>query len=90
MSHLTGNFKIVLQADVRDNPNIVPSRFVLAIKHCDGRPDIYRARFVVDVHRDRDSGHMVRSATTLKQSSTCLLLALASIFEFDMYSIDVT
>lgn len=41
-------------------------------------------------HLYRDSGHIFHGATTLKQSFIRLLLALASIFGFDMYPNDVT
>lgn len=85
-----GTFQIILRRDAGEDPNIIPSRFVLAIKHKKNGQDIFRARFVVGGHKDRDNGHIVHSATNLKQTSIRLLLALASIFGFELYSLDVT
>ena len=47
-------FKITLTEELGENepPNILPSRFVLAIKHTDGG-EIFKARFVLGGHMDR-------------------------------------
>lgn len=41
-------------------------------------------------HRGRESSHSVHHSTILKQSSLRLILTLASIFGFYLYSIEVT
>lgn len=84
-----GTFRIFMRSDAGPEPNIIPSRFVLALKHKENGTDVYRARFVVGGHRDRQRDTVVHNTTTLKQSSLRPLLALASILGFDMYSIDV-
>lgn len=83
-----GTFKMVLRSELENNPNIVPSRFVLAIKHKETGEEIYKARFVLGGHRDREKHSVVHNATTLKQSSIRLLLALATIFGFNLWSTD--
>lgn len=82
-------FRVVLRSEAGLKPNIIPTRFVLALKHKNGGSVVYKARFFVAGHRDRHSGKVVHNATTLKQSSLRLLIVLASILGFDMYSIDV-
>jgi hypothetical protein len=70
-----GTFKLVPKSELEgNNPNIVPSRFVLAIKRKDNGEEVYKARFVLGGHRDRDKRHIVHSATNLKQSSIRILL----------------
>jgi len=79
-----GTFPIVLQRDVEYEPNIIPSRFVLAIKKADDGTEAYKARFVLGGHRDKENRSLVHNATTLKQSSIRLLVALATTFGFDI------
>jgi hypothetical protein len=77
------------------HPNIVPGRFVLAIKTADGSAsgnsgsEILIARFVLGGHRDRDKFKLAHNSTTLKQSSIRIITALASILGFRMWSTDV-
>ena len=84
-----GTFQMVLQSELGRNPNIVPSRFVLAIKHKDTGEEVYKGRFVLGGHRDRDKRTVVHNATTLKQASIRLLLALATILGFNLWSTDI-
>lgn len=79
----------MLRSEIEDNPNIVPSRFVLAIKRKDTGEEVYKARFVLGGHKDRDKRSVVHSATTLKQSSIMLLLELATILGFKLWSTDI-
>jgi hypothetical protein len=85
-----GTFKLVLREELGRDPNIVPSRFVLAIKHQENGSELLKARLVLGGHRDRDKSRVVHSATTLKQSSVRLLLALAGMLDFDIWSTDIT
>jgi hypothetical protein len=71
-----GTFKLELRSELESNPNIVPSRFVLAIKHKESGAEVLKARFVLGVHKDRDKRHVVHNATNLKKSSIRILLAL--------------
>lgn len=85
-----GTFRITLteEIDKSEKPNILPSRFVLAIKHTDGG-DIFKARFVIGGHRDREKSSLVHHSYNLKQSSVKLLLALATILGFEVWDLDV-
>jgi transposase InsO family protein len=83
-----GTFRLVLREDAGPNPNIIPSRFVLGIKHESGAERL-KARFVLGGHRDRERKSLIHNSTTLKHQSVRLILALASVFGFDLWSSDV-
>lgn len=82
-----GTFKVVVLQDPSDH-NVLPTKFVYAVKHEDGR-EIYKARFCIGGHRDRLKDEVVHTASTLSQSSVRLLLALASIFGWPIWTTDV-
>jgi Reverse transcriptase (RNA-dependent DNA polymerase) len=50
---------------------------------------VLKARLVLGGHKDRDKRHVVHNATSLKQSSIRILLALASILGFNIWSTDI-
>jgi hypothetical protein len=79
-----GTFRLVVTDDPVDKPNVVPSRFVLAIKTKDEK-DVLKARVVLGGHRDRDKNKLVRSNASLIQSFVRLLLATAATMGFDSY-----
>ena len=84
-----GAFKIVLREEVEDNPNIVPSRYVLAIKHGQkDTPPKLKARFVLGGHRDRDKNQIVHDSCTVRAESIRLLIAFASIFNLSLSTAD--
>ena len=84
-----GTFKLVLREEIESDPNIVPSRFVLAIKHLEDGKEHLKARFVLGGHRDRDKRSIVHNANTLKPVSIRLMLALASILGSDIWRTDI-
>jgi Reverse transcriptase (RNA-dependent DNA polymerase) len=83
-----GIFRLVLQEDIGPNPNVIPSRFVRAVKHESGT-EKFNARFVLGGYRDREKKSFIHNSTTLKHQSVRLILALASIFGFELWSSDV-
>jgi hypothetical protein len=83
-----GTFKLVLRSE-QANPNVLPARFVLAIKNGGTDQEILKARFVLGGHKDRDKMNLVHNATTLKQSSVRLLLALSAVLGFELWTMDV-
>lgn len=85
-----GAFEIILKDDVPQNSNILGGRFVLTIKNKGTNKEIYKARFVVQGHKDKLKGNLVHHSTNLKQSSIRLLLCLAAMFNFDIWSQDVS
>jgi hypothetical protein len=86
-----GTFSIVTCPDDKatGKPNILPSRFVLAIKHAETGETKLKARFIIGGHRDREKPELVHVSTTVKHSSIRMLMAVASIFGLDVWSSDV-
>lgn len=60
--------------------------FVFALKHAETGDVKYKARFVLGGHRDKEKSRMVHTASTLSHSSVRLILALAAIFGFSVWS----
>lgn len=85
-----GTFPITLKEELQNlnYPNILLCRFLLAIKHKDGG-DIFKARFVIRGHQDREKKSLVHHSCNLKQSSIKLLLVLATILGFDIWDLNV-
>lgn len=76
-----GAFRIVLREEAGENPNILPSRFVLTIKHPDSTgPPQLKARFVIGGHRDRDRHKQIHDTRTVRPESIRVLVAIATIF----------
>ena len=76
-----GAFRIVLREEAGDNPNVVPTRYVLAIKHSqNNQPPRLKARFVIGGHRDRDKNELLHDSRTVRAESIRLVIALATIF----------
>lgn len=84
-----GTFRVVMEEEAGPNPNIIPSRYVLSIKHGEDDSVRYKARFVVGGHRDKGRHSVVHNSVTLKQSSMRVLIALATILGFDVWTMDV-
>jgi Reverse transcriptase (RNA-dependent DNA polymerase) len=83
-----GTFKLVTLPE-NQNENVVPSRFVLALKHSPAGEIKYKARFTVGGHKDRLKHSIVYTASTLSQSSICILLAVASILDLNVWCEDI-
>lgn len=84
-----GTFKVVLTEDVPKDANVLPGRFVLAIKSTIDNKTKYKARYVIGGHRDKLKDFMVHSAQVLQPASIRLLLAIAQIKHFQVWSSDV-
>lgn len=61
-------------------------RFVLTIKNQNTAQEVFKARFVVQGHPDRNKNILVHTSTNLRQSSIRKLTALAAIFGFCIWS----
>ena len=84
-----GTFSVILREEVPPDGNVLPGRFVLAIKSTEDGQVKFKARYVIGGHRDRMKALRVHSAATLQPQSIRLLLALARIHGFDIWSSDV-
>ena len=84
-----GTFKIIFREDILPDGNVLPGRFVPNIKSTEDGEAKFKARFVIGGHRDRLKHMMVHSTTTLQPQSIRLLLALAAIHGFNVWTSDV-
>jgi hypothetical protein len=85
-----GTWKVVLKEDVPDNANILGGRFALAIKDEGTEKEVWKARFVVQGYRDHLKTSLVYYTATSRQHSSRVLIGLAAIFGFQVFSTDVT
>ena len=85
-----GTWKVVLKEEVPDDANILGSRFVLTIKDTGNEIEIWKARFVVQGHREKMKNSLVHDIATIKNKSVRLLIALAAIFGFRLFSTDIS
>lgn len=85
-----GTWKIVLMEDIPKNSNVMNGRFVMAIKDIETDKPFYKARFVVQGHRDREKDNLVHNSTTVRHSSIRTMVAMAALFGFRIWTQDVT
>lgn len=84
-----GTFKVLLKDDIPADGNVLPGLFLLGLKSLiDGKVK-YKARYVLGEHRDRMKPWMVHSSTTLQPQSVRMLLALAAMFGFEVWTADI-
>lgn len=85
-----GAFRVVLKEDLDKSANVLGGRFLLTIKHKDTDKEMFKARFVVQGHLDREKAFLVHASTTASQQAIRLLVSLATIFGFRLWSEDMT
>ena len=83
-------WKIVLKDEVPADANVLGGRFVLAIKDEGTRNEVWKARFVVQGYRDKLKTSLVHNNPNVRPHSVRLLIGLASVFGFRLFSTDVT
>eukprot|EP00171_Calliarthron_tuberculosum_P022791 IDg22791t1 len=85
-----GTWKIVSTEEVPPNSNILTGMFVISIKNCETDNPVFKARYVIHGHKDREKEELVHSSTTVQQSSTRLIVSLAAMFGFRLWSQDIS
>lgn len=83
-----GAFEVVLIDDIPKDANLLPGRFVLAIKSKSTGEILFKARYVIGGHRDKYKALIVHASCTIQPSSIRLLLALAKMLDFDIWTAD--
>ena len=85
-----GTWKVVTKEDVPAGANVLNGRFAVNIKKVGTDTSIHKAPFVVQGHKEKEKRQLVHNSTTVRQSSTSLLIALAAIFGFRVWTHDIT
>ena len=75
---------------VTDNANDMSRRFVLAIKDSGTRNEVWKARYVLQGHKDKMKRSFVHDTSTARHFNIKMLVSLAALFGFRLISTDVT
>lgn len=74
--------RVILKHYLPKEENVLRGRFVLTLKNVGSVEKKAKARFVVQGHKDKEEREMVYNITTLRQSSTRLIISVAAVKEF--------
>ena len=85
-----GTFKVILKEEIPPDGNVLPGRFVLAIKSTEDDRIKFKARFVIGGHRDKLKKLLVHSSQSIQPASVRLLLTLSAMHGFETWTSDVT
>ena len=72
-------FKIILREDIPPDGNVLPRRFVLAVKSTEDGQVKFKARYVIGGNRDKLKGFMV-VAQFGERTHTCIKISTGSVF----------
>ncbi len=76
--------EIASEEEVPKNANIIGGRLFMTISDTETDSPLYKARYVMRGHRDREEKNLVHETTTIDQSSIRILLLLETIFDFNI------
>jgi hypothetical protein len=85
-----GTFKVVLRDEIPKHAPVMKGRFVLVIKNGDTDQEVYKARYVVQGFLDPLKQRAVHNLPNLTQDTSRLVLALASICGFEVWTLDIS
>jgi hypothetical protein len=85
-----GTFKVFRRAELPEKPNVMSTRFVLSIKYDMNGVELYKARLVVRGFQDRYKRYLVHEPNVVHSTSVRILIALAALMGFTIWSEDVT
>lgn len=81
-----GCFKVRKTRQVPQNTNVLPCKYVLAVKYGEKDEQRYKARFVLEGHRDGSKAFLLHTSQTVQQLPTRLLLASLEMNDFSLWS----
>lgn len=82
-------FNIVLQEDSSPNSNVIPIRFLLAIKPSKGNSVKFKARFFTKGHQGKLKKIILNSSETIQSSWVTIPLSFTVVNHWDICSSDV-
>ena len=82
-------WKVVKMSSLPRNANILEGRFVCTVKNLGTMAEEAKARFVAQGHKDREKLFIVHDISTLRQTSTKLIISTAAVPNFRVFSHDV-
>lgn len=84
-----GAFKKVRRDSLPADASILKGRFVDAIKHVGTNNAKFKSRYVLQGHNDKEKPFIVHNISTLRQSSTKIILSTSAVLNFRIFSHDV-
>ncbi len=85
-----GTWEMVLEEDVPKDANMITGSFFVTFEDVETEKPTFKARFVAHGNRDSDKDQFVHDSTTVRQSSVRLLVAIAAIMGFDVWTEDIS
>ena len=82
-------WEIISRDGVPNDAIVLGGRFVLAYKNYGTPEETETARYVAQGHKDKEKGFVVHNVTTLRASSTRILVSVAAIKGFKIFADDV-
>lgn len=83
-------FRVVFREERDASAKVIGSMIVITIKHKVTCKDFFKAMFGVQAHLDRENKLLVHAYTTVGQQAVKLLVSLAKIFGYLLWSEDMT
>lgn len=84
-----GAFKKVRRDSLPAGASVLKGRFVDAIKHVGTVNSQFKARYVLQGHNDKEKPFIVHNISTLRESSTKIILSTSAVLNFRIFSHDV-
>lgn len=72
-----GVFRLVSKRELQPNANLLGGRIIRCVKNVVTASERFKARFVVQGHRDSEKGSLIHDSAALRQSSLRLMLSIA-------------
>ncbi len=85
-----GTWEMILENDVPKGANMITGSFFVTIKDLEIDNPIFKSRFVAHGNKDYEKDHLFHDSTTSHQSSMRLLVAMAAIMGFDIWTEDIS
>lgn len=85
-----GTSEVICEEELPKDSNVLGDRFLLVIKNAETQDPVYKSSFVVQRHTDPEKQTGIRSSTTLLRYSFRVLIALATVSGFMIWSQDVS
>ena len=85
-----GTWKVVKRDSVPHGANLLSGKFVLSLKNANSPREKAKARYVAQGFKDLEKPFLVHNTTALRQSSIKLILSVASLLNFRVFTHDIT
>lgn len=83
-------WKLVPREKVPRDSKVLGARFVLALKDLEKEEPVFKARFVLQGHKDREKSALLHASTNMRQPSIKVMTAISAIYGFALLSTDVS